>query len=124
MPTISQMYELINKLDPQSRTAIIALIDIKAEEQMEAVASKLDLVMNKIDALDQKIDAKINALDQKIDAKINALDQKIDSKIDSLEKICNAKFDSIEKRLSFLQWSMMVGFSAIALVVTVLKLTS
>ena len=102
MPTISQMYELINKLDPQSRTAIIALIDIKAEEQMEAVASKLDLVMNKIDALDQKID----------------------SKIDSLEKICNAKFDSIEKRLSFLQWSMMVGFSAIALVVTVLKLTS
>lgn len=113
MPTISQMYELINKLDPQSRTAIIALIDIKAEEQMEAVASKLDLVMNKIDALDQKIDAKINALDQKID-----------SKIDSLEKICNAKFDSIEKRLSFLQWSMMVGFSAIALVVTVLKLTS
>jgi genome sequencing data, contig C324 len=107
------MYELINKLDPQSRTAIIALIDIKAEEQMEAVASKLDLVMNKIDALDQKIDAKINALDQKID-----------SKIDSLEKICNAKFDSIEKRLSFLQWSMMVGFSAIALVVTVLKLTS
>ena len=89
---------------------------------MEAVASKLDLVMNKIDALDQKIDAKINALDQKIDAKINALDQKIDSKIDSLEKICNAKFDSIEKRLSFLQWSMMVGFSAIALVVTVLKL--
>jgi len=118
------MYELINKLDPQSRTAIIALIDIKAEEQMEAVASKLDLVMNKIDALDQKIDAKINALDQKIDAKINALDQKIDSKIDSLEKICNAKFDSIEKRLSFLQWSMMVGFSAIALVVTVLKLTS
>jgi len=114
------MYELINKLDPQSRTAIIALIDIKAEEQMEAVASKLDLVMNKIDALDQKIDAKINALDQKI----NALDQKIDSKIDSLEKICNAKFDSIEKRLSFLQWSMMVGFSAIALVVTVLKLTS
>lgn len=113
MPTISQMYELINKLDPQSRTAIIALIDIKAEEQMEAVASKLDLVMNKIDALDQKIDAKINALDQKIN-----------SKIDSLEKICNAKFDSIEKRLSFLQWSMMVGFSAIALVVTVLKLTS
>ena len=113
MPTISQMYELINKLDPQSRTAIIALIDIKAEEQMEAVASKLDLVMNKIDALDQKIDAKINALDQKID-----------SKIDSLEKICYAKFDSIEKRLSFLQWSMMVGFSAIALVVTVLKLTS
>jgi len=107
------MYELINKLDPQSRTAIIALIDIKAEEQMEAVASKLDLVMNKIDALDQKIDAKINALDQKIN-----------SKIDSLEKICNAKFDSIEKRLSFLQWSMMVGFSAIALVVTVLKLTS
>ena len=113
MPTISQMYELINKLDPQSRTAIIALIDIKAEEQMEAVASKLDLVMNKIDALDQKIDAKINALDQKIN-----------SKIDSLEKICNAKFDSIEKRLSFLQWSMMVGFSALALVVTVLKLTS
>ena len=62
MPTISQMYELINKLDPQSRTAIIALIDIKAEEQMEAVASKLDLVMNKIDALDQKIDAKIKGL--------------------------------------------------------------
>ena len=113
MPTISQMYELINKLDPQSRTAIIALIDIKAEEQMEAVASKLDLVMNKIDALDQKIDAIFNALVKKIAAKI-----------DSLEKICNAKFDSIETRLSFLQWSMMVGFSAIALVVTVLKLTS
>ena len=73
MPTISQMYELINKLDPQSRTAIIALIDIKAEEQMEAVASKLDLVMNKIDALDQKIDAKINAFYQKIDSNIYSL---------------------------------------------------
>lgn len=100
MASLSQLYELASNLEPQSRTAIIALIDIKAEEQMESVTAKLDLVLNKIDALDKKID----------------------SKVDSLEKICNAKFDSIEKRLSFLQWSMMVGFSAIALVVTVLKL--
>lgn len=109
MASLSQLYELASNLEPQSRTAIIALIDIKAEEQMESVTAKLDLVLNKIDALDKRIDA---------------LDKKIDSKVDSLEKICNAKFDSIEKRLSFLQWSMMVGFSAIALVVTVLKLTS
>jgi hypothetical protein len=107
MASLSQLYELASNLEPQSRTAIIALIDIKAEEQMESVTAKLDLVLNKIDALDKRIDA---------------LDKKIDSKVDSLEKICNAKFDSIEKRLSFLQWSMMVGFSAIALVVTVLKL--
>ena len=108
MASLSQLYELASNIEPQSRTAIIALIDIKAEEQMESVTAKLDLVLNKIDALDKRIDA---------------LDKKIDSKVDSLEKICNAKFDSIEKRLSFLQWSMMVGFSAIALVVTVLKLT-
>ena len=107
MTSLSQLYELASNIEPQSRTAIIALIDIKAEEQMESVTAKLDLVLNKIDALDKRIDA---------------LDKKIDSKVDSLEKICNVKFDSIEKRLSFLQWSMMVGFSAIALVVTVLKL--
>ncbi|WP_298641146.1 hypothetical protein [uncultured Cardiobacterium sp.] len=122
MASLSQLYELASNIEPQSRTAIIALIDIKAEEQMESVTAKLDLVLNKIDALDKRIDAldkRIDALDKRIDA----LDKKIDSKVDSLEKICNAKFDSIEKRLSFLQWSMMVGFSAIALVVTVLKLT-
>ena len=88
MASLSQLYELASNLEPQSRTAIIALIDIKAEEQMESVTAKLDLVLNKIDALDKRIDA---------------LDKKIDSKVDSLEKICNAKFDSIEKRLSFLQ---------------------
>jgi len=114
MTSLSQLYELASNIEPQSRTAIIALIDIKAEEQMESVTAKLDLVLNKIDALDKRIDA--------LDKRIDALDKKIDSKVDSLEKICNAKFDSIEKRLSFLQWSMMVGFSAIALVVTVLKL--
>ena len=103
MPTISQMYELVDKLDPQNRTAIIALIDIKAEEQMESVTAKLDMVLSKIDSVNARIDG-------------------LDAKVDSLEKVFNTKFDSIEKRLSFLQWCMITGFSAIALVVTVLKL--
>ena len=74
MPTISQMYELVDKLDPQNRTAIIALIDIKAEEQMESVTAKLDMVLSKIDSVNTRIDS----LEKTFDERFKSIDVKID----------------------------------------------
>lgn len=70
MSNLTDISEQLEKLPIDGRKAITALIDIKTEDDM-------DKVLTKLDAMQSKFDAKFDAIESKFDAKFDALDSKI-----------------------------------------------
>ncbi|EMT8027864.1 hypothetical protein LQ018_002238, partial [Neisseria gonorrhoeae] len=50
MPTLSEKHEVLSGLNRQDAAAIVALIDLKTEDDMEKVLNKLDFMTQNFDA--------------------------------------------------------------------------
>lgn len=101
---LTELNQLIMQLNEHDRIAIIALIDAKTEADMTNIVQKLD------------------ALGDALKAQIAAMDTKLEARIASLEKISDERFNSLEKRLTFMQWCMLAGFSVLGLLITLSKI--
>ena len=77
MPTLSEKHELLSGLNRQDAAAIVALIDLKTEDDMEKVLNKLDFMTKnfdaRLDAFEKSVDARISSLEKIVDTKINAI---------------------------------------------------
>ena len=85
-----------------------------------ALHAKVDALDEKFDAKFDSLDARIDALDGKFDAKFDALDGKFDAKFDSLGARINtldgkfeAKFDSLGARINALDGKFDAKFNAL-----------
>lgn len=97
---LTELNRLIDQLNESDKVAIIALIDAKTEADMREV-------MQKLDSMGEALKAQIAGVEAKMDARFASVD---------------SRMNGIESRLSFLQWSMGIGFTVIATVIAVLKL--
>ena len=104
MANLSQILELSQQLDQKDRAAIIALIDIKTEGDMQAVLNKLDMMDSQINSRFEAITARIDGLETKMDARIDALETKMDARIDALETKMDARIDALDKSISQIKW--------------------
>lgn len=77
MANLSQILELSQQLNQKDRAAIIALIDIKTEGDMQAVLNKLDTMSSQLNSRFEAMTARIDGLETKMDARIDALDKSI-----------------------------------------------
>ena len=100
MVNLSKLEALALQLNEKERLAIAGLIDLKTEDDM-------DKVLNKLDAIESKFDAKFDTIESKFDAKFDAVD---------------AKFDTLERRFSDFRWFIGGGFTLIGILITALKL--
>ena len=77
MPTLSEKHEVLSGLNRQDAAAIVALIDLKTEYDMEKVLNKLDFMTKnfdaRLDAFEKSVDARISSLEKIVDTKINAI---------------------------------------------------
>ena len=142
MTRLSDIHNLFTQLDERERVAIIALIDAKTEIDMKQALEKLDLMTemfkNEISALKTTVESRITALETTVDSRITALETTVDSRITALETTVDTRFaaqdakltaidsriNGMESRISFLQWTMGIGFTVIATVIAVLKFWS
>lgn len=111
MANLSQILELSQQLNQKDRAAIIALIDVKTEGDMQAVLNKLDTMSSQLnsrfEAITARIDGletKMGALETKMDARIDALETKMDARIDALETKMDARIDALDKSISQIKW--------------------
>ncbi|HFC1041264.1 TPA: hypothetical protein ACFB42_001240 [Neisseria gonorrhoeae] len=72
MPTLSEKHEVLSGLNRQDAAAIVALIDLKTEDDMEKV-------LNKLDFMTQNFDARLDAFEKSVDARFSAIDTKINA---------------------------------------------
>jgi len=68
MPTLSEKHEVLSGLNRQDAAAIVALIDLKTEDDMEKVLNKLDFMTKRLDAFEKSVDTRFSAIDTKINA--------------------------------------------------------
>lgn len=79
MPTLSEKHELLSSLNRQDAAAIVALIDLKTEDDMEKVLNKLDFMAKRLDAFEKSVDARISSFEKSVDARFSAIDTKINA---------------------------------------------
>ena len=68
MHTLSEKHEVLSGLNRQDAAAIVALIDLKTEDDMEKVLNKLDFMTKRLDAFEKSVDTRFSAIDTKINA--------------------------------------------------------
>ena len=86
MPTLSEKHEVLSGLNRQDAAAIVALIDLKTEDDMEKVLNKLDFMT------------------KNFDARLDAFEKSVDARLISFEKNLDARFSSIETKINALYW--------------------
>ncbi|EMS2243134.1 hypothetical protein [Neisseria gonorrhoeae] len=83
MPTLSEKHEVLSGLNRQDAAAIVALIDLKTEDDMEKVLNKLDFMTQnfdaRLDAFEKSVDARISSFENSVDARFSAIDTKINA---------------------------------------------
>ncbi|HGJ8319906.1 TPA: hypothetical protein ACJYE5_000528 [Neisseria gonorrhoeae] len=83
MPTLSEKHEVLSGLNRQDAAAIVALIDLKTEDDMEKVLNKLDFMIQnfdaRLDAFEKSVDARISSFENSVDARFSAIDTKINA---------------------------------------------
>jgi len=100
LETAFQTAELATKTDV-SNAIVLVRKDMEAMEQR--LEARIDARDAKIDALEQRLGARIDGSDAKIDALEQRLEARIDAsdaKIDAVGQRSNAKIDAVEQRLS------------------------
>ena len=125
MVNLSKLEALALQLNEKERLAIAGLIDLKTEDDMDKVLNKLDAIESKFDAkfdtIESKFDAKFDAVDAKFDAIKSDFDAKFDA-VDAKFDAFDAKFDTLERRFSDFRWFIGGGFTLIGILITALKL--
>lgn len=66
MPKLTEQHRLFSRLNRRDGAAIVQLIDMKTEADMEKVLNKLDVLTSRIDSLEKSVDARFDAMNHKI----------------------------------------------------------
>ena len=97
MPTLSEKHELLSGLNRQDAAAIVALIDLKTEDDMEKV-------LNKLDFMTKNFDARLDAFEKSVDARISSFEKSVDARINSFENSVDARFSAIDTKINAIYW--------------------
>ena len=104
MPTLSEKHEVLSGLNRQDAAAIVALIDLKTEDDMEKSLNKLDSMTKNFDARLDGLDTRIRSFEQSLDARISSFEKSLDARFSSFEKSLDARFSSIEAKINGIYW--------------------
>lgn len=102
MTTLTEVHEQLERLPPENRAATLALIDMKTEDDM-------DKVLNRLDSMQTKFDAKFDAIESKFDAKFDAIESKFDS-----------RFSELDSKIGNIRWFIGTGFALIGAILVLL----
>ena len=97
MPTLSEKHEVLSGLNRQDAAVIVALIDLKTEDDMEKV-------LNKLDFMTKNFDARLDAFEKSVDARISSFEKSVDARFSSFEKSVDARFSAIDTKINAIYW--------------------
>ncbi|WP_461832815.1 hypothetical protein [Desulfothermus sp.] len=104
--------------------------ELKALREMdaarfEAMDKKFNALLNEIAARFEATDKRFEALHREMNARFEAVDKRfeaMDKRFEALHREMDARFNAMDKRLTFLQWFLGIGFSAVLCVTSLMPL--
>ncbi len=86
MSALTEKHDLFLRLNREDSAVIVALIDLKTEEDM-------DKVLNKLSSMEKSFDARLDSMEKSFDARMDSME----ARMDSMEKSVGTRLDSIER---------------------------
>ena len=99
----SAIEEFVRKNDKRAKELSLIERVIRVEEELKA--------LREIEA------ARFEAIEKRFEA----LQREMDKRFEALQREMNARFESLEKRLSFTQWLIGIGFTAVMAMIGILR---
>ncbi len=81
----------ISRFEQTTNASLVAIV-----QEMQAMEQRLNA---RIDRVEQKLNARIDAVEQRLDARIDAVEQKLGTRIDGVEQRLDARIKGVEQRL-------------------------
>jgi len=106
----SAIEEFVRKNDQRAKELSLIERVIRVEEELKALreieAARFEAMEKRFEALQREMHTRFEALQREINARFEAVDK---------------RFESLEKRLSFTQWLIGIGFTAIMAMIGIFR---
>ena len=132
-------------LSNEQKAKELSLIErvIRVEEELKALreieSARFDAMEKRFEALQREMNARFEALQKEMNARFEALQKEMNARFESIDKrfevtlkrfeaidkrfeAIDIRFEAIEKRLTFLQWFLGIGFSAVLCLTSLMPL--
>ena len=87
---------------------------------------RFEAVSQRFEALEREMQARFEALQKDMDRKFEIMNQRFEAlerEMQARFEAINKRFEVLERRLNFMQWLITVGFSFLALIITIINFT-
>ncbi len=119
----------IGATSPDARLLFYNIIDSVVEDAAElrenkAERSELKELISEIRSGFAAMDKRFEALQVQMDKRFEALQVQMDKRFEAVDKRFEAvdkRFDDFNRRFALLQWTMLIGFTMLTLLITVLR---
>jgi glutathione S-transferase len=113
----SAIEEFVRKNDQRAKELSLIERVIRVEEELKALreieAARFEAMEKRFEALQREMNARFEAMEKRFEA----LQREINARFEAVDK----RFESIEKRLSFTQWLIGIGFTAVMAMIGILR---
>ena len=105
-------------------------LEREMQARFEALQKDMDrrfeMMSQRSEALEREIQARFEALQKDMDRKFEIMSQRFEAlerETQARLEAINKRFEVLERRLNFMQWLITVGFSFLALIITIINFT-
>ena len=70
-------------------------------------------------ALREEMNARFEAITKEMNSRFEVITKEMNARFEAQKRESDARFEALEKRFNFLQWTMMLGFTILSILITV-----
>ena len=115
---LEQLQEKFHKLEEgagkEASSALLQIIELKMSDFKSYIEQKFASVDDKFTSMNEKFEQ----MDEKFEQKFTSMNEKFEQKFTSIEQ----RFTPIEQRFTSIQWMIGISFTALGLLIVLLKL--
>ncbi len=100
-------------------------VDKRFEEMLQYTNKRFDQVDKRFEDLIHYMDKRFEQVDKRFEEMLQYMDKRfdqVDKRFEDMLHYMDKRFDQVEKRFNSMQWMIGIGFSAIAVLMTILKI--
>jgi hypothetical protein len=97
------------------------LYEVSLIERIVRVEEELKNLRKEMEYLRKEMDYRFEALLREMNARFEAIIKEMNTRFETQKRESDARFEALEKRFNFLQWTMMLGFTFLSILITILS---
>ncbi len=105
----------------------VSLIEriVRVEEELKNLRKEMEYLRkemeHRFEALLREMNARFEAITKEMNARFEAIIKEINTRFETQKRESDARFEALDKRFNFLQWTMMLGFTFLSILITILS---